>query len=99
MSEITGALSYVSYHLEVQVPVLTIDGATDGAEDAPRVTVAERVHVPTALVRYRELLWGRQPTTTREQFAALLDDYVRLAILDQLGVEITPLIAGEAPLA
>jgi hypothetical protein len=96
MAEITGALSYSSFTLEVQVPVLTVErGVTAGDEAGPTVTVAECLHVPGLLSYYEEFLWSRPGEMTRDQFQAMLEDYVRLAILSQIGVETTPIIVGD----
>lgn len=95
MAEITGELSYASFNLEVQVPVLRVGGATGGEGAGPTVTVAERLDVRGMMTYYEEYLWQRPGALTRDQFQALLEDYVRLAILHQLGVTTTPLVAAE----
>ena len=95
MAEITGELLYATYNLQVQVPVLRI-GRPAGAEGTgPMVTVAERVDVAGMLTYYEQFLWERPGEVTREQFQAMLEDYVRLAILREVGVETTPLIVSE----
>lgn len=95
MTEITGELSYASYMLEVQVPVLHVGSPAGGGVAGPTVMVAERLDVAGMLAYYEEFLWARPGGVTRDQFQAMLEDYVRLAILQRVGVTTTPIVVAD----
>jgi hypothetical protein len=89
-----GRLSYASYHLEVQVPMLQINGRADGSTAVgSRPPLEEGFPVAGMLTHYEQFLWQRPNEMTREQFRQMLDEYVRFSILHQLGITAVPVIA------